>query len=258
MAARASGKREAASNAVRKEFPIGTPNTELLASRKKPRLTKLPRTVMMLMAASSGKRLSRNGGIEYMVPKMALAYTVKRIGNDALLTEYKDAIKDIATISTPWVYDNAPDANGKYGLFTLSISVSVSWFKPVMYILVINAGNTESNNDFQKTEVNHKERGVAKRNKHTRLRALPIIVCGRLKFQSVLTYFLARQQKSLSVIGSWFVSGLPFDLFDPLSCAVAPKSTRVLHKPIFLAFFNLTEGKKTLQQQYSINKIALK
>ena len=85
-------------------------------------------------------------------------------------TEYKDAIKDILTISTPWEYDNAPDANGKYGLFTLSISVSVSWFKPVMYILVINAGNTESNNDFQKTEVNHIERGVAKRNKHTRLR----------------------------------------------------------------------------------------
>ena len=53
-------------SSARTVLPTGSPSTAALACRKKPRLTRLPRTATMQTAASSGERLNRKGGMEYL------------------------------------------------------------------------------------------------------------------------------------------------------------------------------------------------
>jgi len=86
---------------------------------------------------------------------------------------------------TPCLSVSKPDAIGRYGLLILSISTSVTWFKPVIYKFISNDGAKADINLVKNNLVPQHEGGVAKRNMVTMDKKEPITVCGRENFQIV-------------------------------------------------------------------------
>ena len=80
----------------------------------------------MHKAAKSGNLFNRKGGREYMDPNTALLVKVAIKGHPWLYPKDRDRTKLVKTIKMPWLFVSSPEARGKYGLFTLSISISVT------------------------------------------------------------------------------------------------------------------------------------
>mmetsp|Transcript_7505 Transcript_7505/g.15288 ORF Transcript_7505/g.15288 Transcript_7505/m.15288 type:complete len:235 (+) Transcript_7505:271-975(+) len=126
--------------------PVSTgaaPSTTTDWWRKKPSCTSTARTTKMHAAARKGKRFHRRNGssTEYTTPSARLSASVICRGREPLrMPSSMAAMADTATICSPICGVSAPLASGRYGLFTLSISMSYSWFSPTMAMFISSAG----------------------------------------------------------------------------------------------------------------------
>lgn len=94
--------------------------------RKKPILTSTPRTVKMAMEASSAKRLRRNGGMEYRVPRSVEPSSTTRSDGVAMGERQKARPENREAIMTKTASDLVmrPAGSGRKGLLIRSISTS--------------------------------------------------------------------------------------------------------------------------------------
>jgi hypothetical protein len=109
----------------------------------------VPRTATIDRAAMRGKRLRRNGGREYKVPRIADPQSEKLnpcVAKDddkkvwGVLPMSKLTSKQTVTTREAAFGDSSPEAMTKYGLLILSMVTSVIWLSPVMNIFIRREG----------------------------------------------------------------------------------------------------------------------
>ena len=84
----------------------------------------------------------RNGrSTEYAMPSNRLPTRVANKGAEPMYRPRRTATRPVLTATLmPVLRDQSPDAKGRYGLLTLSISTSKIWFIPTMQMFIRRAG----------------------------------------------------------------------------------------------------------------------
>eukprot|EP01026_Neomeris_dumetosa_P054605 TRINITY_DN49180_c0_g1_i11.p2 TRINITY_DN49180_c0_g1~~TRINITY_DN49180_c0_g1_i11.p2 ORF type:complete len:291 (+),score=5.05 TRINITY_DN49180_c0_g1_i11:289-1161(+) len=164
--------------------------TALFMCVQNPHQTITALTARIQPAANTGYLFHLSHGIstEYAIPNIKLIDKVQNSGKEfdkAPIIKLMTAVE--ITIFQPVYTLNSPEASGKYGLFTLSISISLSWLIPTMAMFISNAElRAQSNaNQAQLVMISF---FVAKSETDNILKVVPIIVCGRVNLQKAYNY----------------------------------------------------------------------
>mmetsp|Transcript_20562 Transcript_20562/g.61303 ORF Transcript_20562/g.61303 Transcript_20562/m.61303 type:complete len:221 (-) Transcript_20562:8-670(-) len=140
----------------------------------------------MLRAARIGDRLSRSGGAEYAKPSSAEPASTRRSGAEPRSPRTNAAPRQPSTVAHASRSDSSPDATGRCGLFTRSMSISQSWFRPVMNTFMSSAGvNAVATEAAQLGERHAPSVGAAYACRAGTATAVPTNVWGRVKRHSV-------------------------------------------------------------------------